>query len=38
VLRVQTHKVCTMQIGKNRHNRTLNSELGGSTAGLQILS
>jgi len=27
-----------MQIGKNRHNRTINSEFGGGTTGLQTLS
>jgi len=27
-----------MQIGKNRHNRTINSEFGGKTTELQTLS
>ena len=31
------HTVCTMQIGKNRHNRTIHSEFGGRTTGLQTL-
>jgi len=35
VRRVQTHTVYTMQIGKNRHNRTTHSEFGGRTTGLQ---
>ena len=29
--RVQTHTVCTMQIDKNRHNRMINIEFGGTT-------
>jgi len=30
--------VCTMQIGENGHTRTINSEFGGRTSGLQTLS
>jgi len=37
VHRVQTHTVSTMQIDKNRHNRTINSEFGGRTPGSQTL-
>jgi len=33
--RVQTHTVCTIQIDENRHNSTINREVGGRTTGLQ---
>jgi len=32
------HTVFTMQIGKNRHNRTIHSKFGGRTTRLQTLS
>jgi len=34
VHRVQTHTIYMMQVDKNRHNRTINSEVGGRTTGL----
>jgi len=38
VHRVQAHTVCKMQIDKNRHNRTINMEVGRRTTRLQTLS